>query len=58
VAEFTFRVRLPLRAGNFSLHHSVQTGSGAYPASYPVGSRGYFLGGKAVGTWRWPLASI
>jgi hypothetical protein len=28
----------------FSLHHRVQTGSGAHPASHPVGT-----GGKAVG---------
>jgi hypothetical protein len=25
------------RARTFSLRHGVQTGSGAYPASYPVG---------------------
>jgi len=35
-------VRFPAWAGNFSLHHHIQTGSGAQPASYPVG-------GKAVG---------
>jgi hypothetical protein len=37
-------------AGNFSLHHRVQTGSGAQPASYPMGTRGSFSGGKAAGT--------
>jgi hypothetical protein len=37
------------RAGNFSLHHRVQSGSGAHPASYPTGTRGSFLGGKAAG---------
>jgi hypothetical protein len=26
------RVRFPVGAGNFSLHHRVQSGSGAYPA--------------------------
>jgi hypothetical protein len=31
-------------AGNFSLHHHVQNGSGAHPASYPMGT-----GGKAAG---------
>jgi hypothetical protein len=36
-------------AGNFSLHHRVQNGSGAHPASYPMGIRGYFPGGKAAG---------
>jgi hypothetical protein len=42
-------VRLPAGAGNFSLHHRVQNGSGAYPASYPMGTRGSFPGGKAAG---------
>jgi hypothetical protein len=32
--------------GNFSLHHSVQNGSGAHPASYPMGTRGSFPGGR------------
>jgi hypothetical protein len=27
-----FRVRFPAGAGNFSLHHRVQNGSGAHPA--------------------------
>jgi hypothetical protein len=31
-----FRVRFLAGAGNFSLHHCVQNGSGAHPASYPV----------------------
>jgi hypothetical protein len=43
------RVRFPAGAGNFSLHHRVQTGSGAHPASYPMGARGSFLRGKAAG---------
>jgi hypothetical protein len=42
-------VRFSARTGNFSLHHRVQTGSGAHPASYPMGTRGSFLGGKAAG---------
>jgi hypothetical protein len=33
-------------AGNFSLHHRVQSGSEAHPASYPMGTRGSFPGGK------------
>jgi hypothetical protein len=45
-------------AGNFSLQHHVQTGSGAHPASYPVGTGGSFPGGKATGAWSWPLTSI
>jgi hypothetical protein len=52
------RVRFPAGAGNFSLHHRVQNGSGAHPASYPLGTRGSFLGGKAAGAWSWPITSI
>jgi hypothetical protein len=47
------RVRFPARAGNFSLHHRVQNGSGAHPASYPMGIRGSFPAGKAAGAWSW-----
>jgi hypothetical protein len=43
------RVRFPAEAGNFSLYHRVQNGSGAHPASYPTGTRGSFPGGKAAG---------
>jgi hypothetical protein len=39
-------VRVPAGAGNFSLHHRVQTGSGANLASYPMGTRGSSLGVK------------
>jgi hypothetical protein len=35
-------VRAPAGTGNFSLHHRLQTGSGAHPASYPMGIRGFF----------------
>jgi len=43
------RVRFPVGAGNFSLHHRVRNGSAAHPASYPMGARGSFPGGKATG---------
>jgi hypothetical protein len=43
------RFRVPAGAGNFSLHHRVQNGSVAHPASYPMGTRGSFSGGKAAG---------
>jgi hypothetical protein len=43
-------VRFPAGVGNFSFHHSVQNGSGAHLASYPMGTRGSFPGGKAAGT--------
>jgi hypothetical protein len=43
------RFRFMAGAGNFSLHHRVQNGSEAHPASYPMGTRGFFPGGKAAG---------
>jgi hypothetical protein len=52
------RVRFPAEGGNFSLHHRVQNGSEAHPASYPMGTRGSFPGSKTAGAWSWPLTSI
>jgi hypothetical protein len=44
------RDRFPAGAANFSLHYRcVQNGAAAHPASYPRGTRGSFLGGKAAG---------
>jgi hypothetical protein len=43
------RVRFLAEAGNFSLHHRVQKGSGAHPASYPMGTRRSFPGTKRPG---------
>jgi hypothetical protein len=43
------RVRFSAGAGNFSLHHCVQNGSGAQPASYLMGTRGSFAGSKVAG---------
>jgi hypothetical protein len=48
--DWSSRVRFPSGAGNFSLHHRVQNGSGTHPASYPMGTRGPFPGGKAAGS--------
>jgi hypothetical protein len=42
-------VRLPAGAGNFSLGHSFQTGSGAHPASYPTDTGRSFPGVKRPG---------
>jgi hypothetical protein len=42
-------VRFPAGPGIFSLHHRAQNGSGAHSASYPMGTRGSFPGGKAAG---------
>jgi hypothetical protein len=43
------RVWFPARAGNVSLHHCVQIGSGSHPASYPMGTKGSFPGVKRPG---------
>jgi hypothetical protein len=37
-------VRFSAWAGNFFLHHRVRTGSGAHPATYSVGSEGFYSG--------------
>jgi hypothetical protein len=52
------RVWLPEGAGNFSLNHRVQNGSGAHPASYPMGTGDSFPGDKAAGTWNWSPTSV
>jgi hypothetical protein len=41
-------VRIPAAAGNFLLRHRVQIGSGAHPASHPMGTMGSSHGGKAT----------
>jgi hypothetical protein len=41
-------VRVPV-GQEFSVLHVVQTGSGAHPASYPMGTGGTFPEGKAIG---------
>jgi hypothetical protein len=43
------RARFPAGAGNFSLHHRFQNGSGAHPASYPMSTRDSFPGVKRQG---------
>jgi hypothetical protein len=40
-------VRSPTGAEDFSSSPCVETSSGAHPASYPMGTRGSFPGGKA-----------
>jgi hypothetical protein len=44
---WTIGVRSPTGAEDFSSSPCVQTGSGAHPAFYPVGTGGSFPGGKA-----------
>jgi len=43
------RIQFLAGAGNLSLHHCIQKGSGAHPASYQMGTEGSFLRGEAVG---------
>jgi len=40
--------RFSVGAGNFSLHHRVQTSSGAHSVSYKLGTGGSFPGSKAA----------
>jgi hypothetical protein len=42
-------VRLPAGARNFSLFHRNETGSGAQPASYLIGTSGFISGDNAAG---------
>jgi hypothetical protein len=42
------KVRVPARAGNFSLYHHVHTGSGFHPTSNPMSTGDSFSGGKAA----------
>jgi hypothetical protein len=35
-------VQFPAEVRAFSLFHSAETGYGAHPASYPMGTRGFF----------------
>jgi hypothetical protein len=52
-------VQSPTEAKDFSSIFCVQTGYGAHPASYTMGTGGPFRGGKsAAGAWRWPLNTI
>jgi hypothetical protein len=44
-----YSVRFPAGAGNFSLHHRVQNGSGAHPVSNPMGTRVSFHADKVAG---------
>jgi hypothetical protein len=44
--EQAIEVQSPTGAEDFSSSPCVQTGSGAHPATYPMGTRGSFPGGK------------
>jgi hypothetical protein len=52
------RAWFPAGVTDYCLSCRVQTGSGAHPASYPVGTGCSFPGYKADGVLSWPLTSI
>jgi len=43
---------------NSATERAVASNSGAHPASYPMGNRGSFPGGKTAGTWCWPHTEV
>jgi hypothetical protein len=45
--DWAIEVRPPTETENFSSSPCIQTGSGAHPAFYPMGTGGSFPGGKA-----------
>jgi hypothetical protein len=47
--DWMIGVRFPAWAGKFSLHHHVQTVSGAHPTSYPMSTWAFSLGVKWPG---------
>jgi hypothetical protein len=47
-ADWTAGVRFAVGARDFSFLHSLQTGSGAHSASYPMGVGGSFPGAEAA----------
>jgi hypothetical protein len=46
----TAGIRFPEGKRLFSVLQSVETGSGAHPIPYAIGTKGSFLGCKAAGT--------
>jgi hypothetical protein len=44
--DWTAGVRFPTEAEDSSCHFCVQTGSGAHPTSYTMGTRGFFPRGE------------
>jgi len=57
-SDWTTRVLFQAGEGNFSLCQRVQTVSGTHPASYLMGVRRSFPGGKETEAWSWPLTLI
>jgi hypothetical protein len=58
VKEYEAKSEFESREGqDFCPIHVVQAGCGAHPASYLMGTRESFSGGKATGAWSWSLTS-
>jgi hypothetical protein len=55
---WTAGVRLPIGVRDVPIVRSVQTGSGAQPASYPMGTGYFFPGDKAARAWSWPRTEL
>jgi hypothetical protein len=49
--------QFPAGTRDSSVLHSSPTSFGAHPFSCPIGTGGYFPGGKVAGAWSWLLAS-
>jgi len=48
---WTIGFRFPAGKGFFSLRHLVQIGSEPHPESYPMGTGGFYPGGKVAKAW-------
>jgi hypothetical protein len=60
IKELLTLSRFHSRAGarDLTLFRGLQISYGAYPASYTMGIRSCFTGGKEAGAWSWQIASI
>jgi hypothetical protein len=51
ISDYSWNKDLTVQWNKSDIIHTDQNGSGAHPASYPMGTRGSFSGGKAAGSW-------
>jgi hypothetical protein len=56
--KFSCQASIPGSAKRFASTLQCLTGSTSHPASYPVGTEGFFRGVKAAGTWSWTVTSV
>jgi len=59
-ALITLLSRKPAKVGEIHgpVKFGVQTGSGAHPTSYPMGTGAFYPGVKTPGVWSWHLPTI